>query len=156
LRDGLVFLSFYVKNEVEKSFGQNKGEFMFKRYLSTILTGLLVLSIGPTLVFAQSGADAAKVKAEVTKRGVNEKKPVRVKMLDGSKIKGYISQVGDESFTLTPSKTKQPKVIAYQDVKRVEGRGLSGGARVGIIVGAAIAGTLLIIYIAFENAVRNN
>lgn len=131
---------------------------MLKRYLSFVLIGLLAFGTGVPSVFAQTQTDAhaEKIKAVVAKRGVNEKKRVRVKMLNGVKMKGYISQIGDDSFTLAISKTRQPVVVAYRDVSKIESGGLAGGARVGIIVGAAIGATLLVIYIAFENAVRNN
>ncbi len=129
---------------------------MFKRYLSTVLVGLLVFGANTSYIFAQTNNNAEKIKAAVLKRGTSEKKAVRVKMLNGSKMKGYISQIGEDSFTLTFSKTKQQTVIAYRDVEKVEGRGLSGGARVGIIVAAAIGGGLLVLYIAFQNAIRNN
>ena len=131
---------------------------MLKKYLSIGLVGLLIFGANASFIFAQtsSNSNAEKVKAEVAKRGTSEKKTVRVKMLNGSKLKGYISQIGEDSFTLTFSKTKQQTVIAYSDVARVEGRGLAGGARVGIIVAAAVGGTLIALYIAFQNAVRNN
>ena len=130
---------------------------MIKKYLSIVLIGLLVFSANTSLIFAQTNtADAEKIKADVMKRGTNEKKSVRVKMLNGTKLKGYISQIGEDSFTLTDSKTKQPTVIAYRDAAKVEGRGLAGGAKIGIIVAAAAGATLLVLYIAFQNAIRNN
>ena len=130
---------------------------MIKKYLSIVLIGLLVFSANASLIFAQTNtADAEKIKADVMKRGTNEKKSVRVKMLNGTKLKGYISQIGEDSFTLTDSKTKQPTVIAYRDAAKVEGRGLAGGAKIGIIVAAAAGATLLVLYIAFQNAIRNN
>jgi hypothetical protein len=39
------------------------------------------------------------IEAEVLKRGTGDNKRIRVKMLDGSKMKGYISQSGEDSFT---------------------------------------------------------
>ena len=130
---------------------------MIKKYLSIVLIGLLVFSANTSLIFAQTNtADAEKIKADVMKRGTNEKKSVRVKMLNGTKLKGYISQIGEDSFTLTDSKTKQPTVIAYRDAAKVEGRGLAGGAKIGIIVAAAAGATLLVLYVAFQNAIRNN
>lgn len=130
---------------------------MIKKYLSIVLIGLLVFSANTSLIFAQTKtADAEKIKADVMKRGTNEKKSVRVKMLNGTKLKGYISQIGEDSFTLTDSKTKQPTVIAYRDAAKVEGRGLAGGAKIGIIVAAAAGATLLVLYVAFQNAIRNN
>ncbi len=129
---------------------------MLQRYLTILLVGLLAFGANTSFVFAQTDSNSEKVKAEVLKRGTSEKKRVRVKMLNGSKLKGYISQIGVDSFTLTYSKTGQQTVIAYSDVARVEGRGLAGGARVGIIVAAAIGAGLLVLYIAFQNATRDN
>jgi hypothetical protein len=131
---------------------------MLKSYLSLILIGLMAFGTNVQPVFAQTQTDAhaEKVKAVVVARGVNEKKRLRVKMLNGVKMKGYISQIGDDSFTLAVSKTKQPVVIAYRDVSKIESGGLSGGARIGMIVGAAAGAALIIIYVAFENATRNN
>jgi hypothetical protein len=130
---------------------------MFKSLLSAALA-VVLLAGGSLPVFAQTvdASNAEKIKAVVARRGVNEKKRVRVKMLSGVKMKGYISQIGDDSFTLAISKTRQPVVIAYRDVSKVESGGLSGGARVGIIVGAAVGAGLLITYLAFLNAIENN
>jgi len=130
---------------------------MFKSLLSAALA-VVLLTVGSLPVFAQTvdASNAEKIKAVVARRGVNEKKRVRVKMLSGVKMKGYISQIGDDSFTLAISKTRQPVVIAYRDVSKVESGGLSGGARVGIIVGAAVGAGLLITYLAFLNAIENN
>lgn len=131
---------------------------MFIKYLASFIVVILLFNGGSLFLYAQTNADknAEKVKAAVLKRGTSEKKSVRVKMLNGTKMKGYISQIGEDSFTLKGSKTKQPKVIAYRDTAKVEGRGLAGGARVGIIVAAAAGATLIVLYAAFQNAIRNN
>lgn len=131
---------------------------MFIKYFASFIVVILLFNGGSLFLYAQTNADnnAEKVKADVLKRGTSEKKSVRVKLLSGTKMKGYISQIGDDSFTLKDSKTKQPKVIAYRDTAKVEGRGLAGGAKVGIIVAAAAGATLIILYAAFQNAIRNN
>lgn len=129
---------------------------MLNRYLSIVLVGLLVFGANTSFVFAQTDNNTEKIKAVVAKRGVNEKKRIRVKMLNGVKMKGYISRIDDDSFTLAISKTKQPVVIAYRDVSKIESGGLSGGARIGIIAAAAAGGTILVLYLAFQHAIRNN
>ncbi len=131
---------------------------MLKSYLSLILIGLLVFGGSVQSVFAQAqpDANAERIKAVVAARGVNEKKRIRVKMLNGVKMKGYISQIGDDTFTLAISKTRQPVVIAYREVSKIESGGLSGGARIGIIAGAAVGGGILVLYLAFQHAIRNN
>ena len=134
---------------------------MLKKYLSIFIIGLLIFGAETSFVFAQTKTDNApsnieKIKSDVMKHSTGEKKRVRVKMLNGSKLNGEISEAGEDSFTLTYSKTKQSTIIAYRDVKRVEGRGLAGGAKIGLIVGIAAAATLTVLYIAFQNAIRDN
>ena len=77
-------------------------------------------------------------------------------MLNGTKMKGYISQAEEDSFTLTDSKTKQSTIIAYGDAAQVKDSGLSKGAKIAIGVGIASAATLTVLYIAFQNAIKDN
>ncbi len=133
---------------------------MIKRYLSIVLVGLLMFSANSTIIFAQTSADkdasnAEKIKAKILKRGTGEKKKIKVKMLDGTKMKGYISAAGEDSFTLTDSKTKESTVIAYRDVSDVYS-GWSTMSKIGVGVGIAAAATLTILYVAFQNAIEDN
>lgn len=91
----------------------------------------------------------AKIKANVVKRGTGENKRVVVKRLDGTKLKGYISQTSEDSFTLTDSKTKQSNLIAYRDVTQVKGSGLSKGAKIGIAVGVAAGAAAIFVISLF-------
>lgn len=65
---------------------------------------------------------------------------------------GYISQILDDSFDLTDSKTKQPTTIAYRDVTQGKKPGWSTGAKIalGVVIGVAAAATVL--GIAIRNA----
>jgi hypothetical protein len=105
--------------------------------------GMPNLALGQTL---DGDKHVQKIKADVAKRGIGEKARVTVKLQDGSKLKGHISQAGDESFTLTDARNGQTKVLAYRDVAQVKGRGgLSLIAKIGIGVAIAV-GTLAILY----------
>lgn len=117
---------------------------MMKKYLSFILCCLLLTTANSTLISAQTRADndaanIAKIKADVAKRGTGENKRVKVVRRDGTKLRGFISQVSEDSFTLTDSKTRQNNSIAYRDVKRLQKSGYSKGDKIvlGIIIGAA-------------------
>jgi hypothetical protein len=131
---------------------------MIKKYLSVLLVGILVFGTSSALVFAQTtdktASKAEKIKAEVLKRGTSEKKRVKVKMFDGRKIKGYISQTGEDSFTLTDSKTRQPVVIAYRDAAEVSS-GWSKSSKIGLIAGAAAAATLTILFFVVKYDVEH-
>jgi len=131
----------------------SEGKFMIKKYLSFALCCLLLVTANSSLISAQTKTDndassVAKIKATVIKRGTGEKKRVTVKMLDGMKLKGYISQSGEDTFTLTDSKTKQSNSIAYRDVAEVKNR-LTKGDKIalGIVIGAAATAAVVVISI---------
>ena len=123
---------------------------MLKRLFSIGLVVLLFHAGNSLLVHdvarAQSDAAADKVKARVSKRGTGPKAKVTVKLKDNTKLKGYISQAGDDSFTLADSETGQTRTLNYQDVAEVKKPGgLSWPAKIGIGVGAAL-GVLALVY----------
>jgi hypothetical protein len=80
----------------------------------------------------QQTAQAAKVKAEVQKRGTREGSRVKVALHDKSQQKERISVINEDSFSLTDQKTGQVKTISYADVKSVRGSGLSDRTKVRI------------------------
>lgn len=117
---------------------------MLRKCLSFVLTGLLIsiINIGPVMALATSGDQSPlmeKIKEEITKRGVGEKARVSVRLLSGTKVKGYVSDAGEDTFVITDAKTKQATTIAYRDVEQVKSKGLSTGAKIGIGVGIGVA-----------------
>jgi hypothetical protein len=125
---------------------------MIKKWLSFALICLLLVTASSSLISAQTKTDniassIAKIKAVVAERGTGENKRVKLKMLDGTKRKGYISQADEDSFTLIDSKTKQADLIAYRDVAKVENRASRGDkVALGIIGGAAAVGAIVLGY----------
>lgn len=126
---------------------------MIKKCLCFAFICLLLVTANSSVILAQTKTDntalsIAKIKANVLKRGTGENKRVEVRTLDGTKLKGYITQANEDSFTLTDSKTKQPSVIAYRDVAKVKNR-LSKGDKIalGIVGGAVAVGAIVLISI---------
>jgi hypothetical protein len=93
----------------------------------------------------QEASQSAKVKAEVQKRGIGEKSRVKVKLRNKAEVKGYISKIEDTSFEVTDKNTRLATMIPYADVEKVHGPGLSKGAKIGIIVGAAVVVVAVVI-----------
>ena len=124
---------------------------MIKRWLSFTLSCVLLAAANVSLISAQTQSDQtassiAKVKTAVLKRGTGENKRVKVKMLNGTELKGYISKAGDDFFELTDSKTKQSRSIFYRDVAKVKGNGLSKTAIISLAgLGAAAAVVLYVV-----------
>ena len=112
-----------------------------KRTLTTLfLAHALVLStLGPA-ARAQSSLNAeTKAKAEVVNRLNKKETRVKVKLRNGSEVKGRLTQSSENSFTLTDEKTGSRSDIAYADVVNVEGRGMSKKKKTFIAIGAAVA-----------------
>ena len=112
-----------------------------KRTLTTLcLAYALVLStLGPAARAQSSLNTETKAKAEVVERLNKKETRVKVKLRNGSEVKGRITQSSDNSFTLTDEKTGSRSDIAYADVVNVEGRGMSKKKKVFIAVGVGAA-----------------
>jgi Flp pilus assembly protein TadB len=129
---------------------------MSKKLLSLTLVGLLLHAVNaaPVMAFAQAGQGERrieKIKADVAKR-VGKKNRVTVKLQDGSKLKGRITQAGEDSFKLTDAKTGQTSTLAYRDVTKVEGQGISLAAKIALGVGIAVVAFVVIVAIGITSS----
>ncbi|MBA3713487.1 MAG: hypothetical protein H0W76_13725 [Pyrinomonadaceae bacterium] len=121
---------------------------MLKKSLIITLAYLLLLTaLGFQPTYAQSTRDsqtAERMRAEVAKLGVSKAARVEVKLRDKTKLKGYISKIADDSFTLVDSDTGASHALNYADVVQVKkpGKGLS--AKIWIIVGVAAAAAVIV------------
>lgn len=123
---------------------------MFKKYLTVIIAVLLInLTLGSS-VFANSKDDkfAAKIKANVAKLGVGKDALIEVKLKDGTKLKGYCSEINDESFAVTDKNSQAATEVPYSKAKQVKGNNLSTGVKIAIGVGIALAVIVLIEFLA--------
>jgi hypothetical protein len=125
-----------------------------RSFLSAFLSmSVLVASMAGT-VFAQAGADA--IRSEVERRLRENKKKVVIETRDGRKVKANITSAGTDSFTIVENKSTQSITIAYADILRLTGTGWSTGAKIGLAAGIGGGITALILYVAFQRAIRNN
>jgi len=76
---------------------------------------------GPVQIDIVRSTRASKIEANVQKRGVGENSQVRVKLLNGHEIAGYLSKIEMMSFSVTDKKTNQTTTISYEEVQRVRG-----------------------------------
>ena len=104
---------------------------------------------------AQTGKDdllVAKARADVSKRGTGRDARVEIKLRDNSKVKGYISEAGQYSFTVTDSKTGASKTMSYADVAQVKKQSGGLSTRTWVILGA-VAAAVVVVGIAVKPAV---
>ena len=132
---------------------------MFRTFLSLVLAGLLVLGLSAAPAYAaQVNNDAQaveKVRLKVAKIGVGAKARVTVRMKNGTKMKGFISQAGADNFTVRDRNTGEPTNISYGDVLKVEdnrGHSTLRNVLIGVGIGAgAFLAVILIVFASLED-----
>jgi hypothetical protein len=127
--------------------------------MKRFVTCLLVFMLGfPLSLWSQSAVlpedQNAKVKTDVQRRGAGESSRVRVTLRNQSEVKGYISQIDAETFQVTDRKSGHVTTIAYHDVTRIRGAGMSTGAKIGIATGIGVA--FVIVAFAFVHSRLNH
>ena len=129
---------------------------MLRRILTTVLSGILLgATLGLPAARAQTGDDARlteQTRAAVQKAGVGREARVEVKLRDDTKVKGYVSGAGADSFTVTDAKTGAAQTLAYTDVARVQRQGNGLSARTKVIIGAAVAAGLVVTWLIVKPA----
>jgi sRNA-binding regulator protein Hfq len=106
---------------------------------SAVFAGQAAQAPGTAQVQTQETPRATKVKAKVQKRVIGENSRVKVKLVNGAEVKGYISKIEERSFTVTDKKTGQTTAVFYADVQKIQGPGLSKGDKILIGVGVGVA-----------------
>ncbi len=128
---------------------------MFKKYVTAILTILVINLFLSSIAFASTKESklerAEQTKAAITKLGTGTDAKVQVKLYDGTKLKGYITEINSTSFSLMNEKTQAVNEVPYSAAKQVKGNNLSTGAKIAIGVGIGIAATILVLYLIVIN-----
>ena len=83
------------------------------------------LSLGAT-IYAETKVEketkfAEKVKTDVAKLGTGKDSRIQVKLKDGTKLKGYVSQISENSFVVVDEKTGALAEVPYPNAKQVKG-----------------------------------
>ena len=122
---------------------------MLKKICSVVLAALLLQSAAVP-AFAKSNAEkeaarAEKVRTQLAKLGTGRDARVRLELRDKTKLEGYISEAGAESFVVTDS-AGMATTVAYPQVSKAQGHNLSTGAKIAIGIGIGAAIVLLIIW----------
>ncbi len=98
---------------------------MLKRILCLALAGLLVnLAAGASPVRAASKEEkqarfAEQVKEGIAKLGTGTDARVEVRLRDKTKLKGYVSKIGEDDFAITDGKTGAATTVSYAQVEKL-------------------------------------
>jgi hypothetical protein len=125
--------------------------------VSLIVLLLNLVGVIPAYANSQDEAQARsarKVKDGIMKLGTGESARVQLTLRDGRKVKGYIREVGEDSFVVVEAKTGAATTVTYAQVKEIKGNNLSTGAKialkVGAVVGIVLGLSILLVVILFH------
>ena len=123
---------------------------MFKKILCVIVAGVLLGMAGVTPAYAGSKEDrlAEKVKEGISKLGTGPAARIEVKLLDKTKLKGYVSEAGEQSFVIVDEKTGATSTVPYSQVQQAKGNNLSKAAKIAIGVGVIILPIAIALFFA--------
>jgi hypothetical protein len=126
------------------------GQRVTKKAMILALSWLLICAVSTPPVLGSTKEKEArfaeKVKAGILKLGTGPEARIEVRLRDKRKLKGYITEVGNDHFAVTDPKNGATEMISYSQVKQVKGNNLSTGAKIAIGV-AIIAGILALIIV---------
>jgi hypothetical protein len=122
---------------------------VLKKICSAILAALL-MQAAAVPAFAGTKAEkearrAEKVRTQIARLGTGRDALVRVELRDKTKLQGYVSEAGPDSFVIT-NKAGVATTVAYPQVAKAGGNNLSTGAKIAIGAGVAAAIILLILW----------
>ena len=116
------------------------------KLMPALLMLALMLSPVRRAALAQQRLDESsvvKIKTDIARRLRDEKTNVSVRLRNGSELNGRITQAAENVFTLKEQKKGTQHHISYTDVMKLKGKGLSKGAKFGILTGI-VAGAVII------------
>ncbi len=114
-----------------------------KKVLAATLAGLMInlafIASAPANSRPDKGAQlVAKVKVAVAKLGTGSSARIEIKLSDGARLKGYVSETAEDDFVIVDDRTGGARAIPYPQVRHVKGNNLSTGAKIVIGVGIVI------------------
>jgi len=94
---------------------------------------------------------AEKVKAGISKLGTGSGARIEVKLRDKTKLKGFVSEAGEDSFVVVDEKTGASSIVPYVQVKQVKGNNLSTAAEIAIGVGVILLPIVVVLLLVSKS-----
>ena len=114
-------------------------------FVLTVALAIICSTVGP--IFAQTKADkkAAKMKAEITKLGTGPTAHIYLRLNDGSRVAGYVSEIKADSFVIVSDQSGAATEIQYADAEKASRpkTGMSNIKKGFLIFGGVLSGVLV-------------
>lgn len=130
---------------------------MLKKICSVMFSALL-LQAAAVNAFAGTNAEkdarrAEKVRAQFAKLGTGPDARVKLELRDKTKLEGFVSEAGADSFVVTGADGRAT-TVAYPQVRKAQGNNLTTGDKIAIGVGIGAGVTLLVLYLIYVSNER--
>ena len=113
---------------------------MVKLWLSLVLIYLLVFTAAPVLASARPDKQAQttdEIRAKIGRMGIGRRARVKIRLKNGTKLKGYLEQVGESEFVIKDN--DRGASVLYGDVASVEeNRGRATGKTIALWAGLGL------------------
>jgi len=113
---------------------------MLKKHLSFVLV-ILILNLSlASMALANNDSKrqtVEQIKATVSKIGIGSNSRIEIKLYDGTKIKGYVTEITDDDFSVMNEKTKSVVKIPYPQAQQAK-KSHKGLAIAGIVIGVVV------------------
>lgn len=120
---------------------------MIKKNVILMILAVLTLTASQVQPMrAQTGnanQSVEKIRLKVQEIGTGEKARVEIKFTNNTKLKGYISSISADTFTIVDTKAGIAQDISYTEVQQVKKSGGISKTKLGIIIGAAAAAVIV-------------
>ena len=122
---------------------------MLKKICSVTLAALLLqAAAAPALAKSAAEKESKRVemvRAKLDKLGTGNDARVKLELRDKTRLEGYISEAGPESFVVV-NKAGVATTVAYPQVAKAKGNNLSTGAKIAIGIGIGAGIVLLVLW----------
>jgi len=133
-----------------------EGQKMLKNVLCLVLVGFLLSLAGVRPAYAGSKEEketrfAEKVKEGISKLGTGTDARIEVKLRDKTKLKGYVSEAGEDSFVIVDEKTSATSRVTYAQVKQVKGNNLNTAVEIAIGVAVILLPIVVVLLLVSQS-----
>jgi hypothetical protein len=91
------------------------------------------------------GSFSREGEAGVSKLGTGPAARIQVKLRDKTKLKGYVSEAGEDSFVVVDEKTGATSRVPYPQVQQVKGNNHSRAVEIAIGVGVILLPIVIVL-----------
>lgn len=131
---------------------------MVKKITTFVLLAAM-MNVCAAFAFANTPAEKearqmTKIKTAIQKLGVGEKSRITLELKDKTKLEGYVSEAGEDSFAVTNPNTGATTSVAYPQVGKVRGHNLSTGAKIAIGVAIAIGIAIAVLFATNQDEIE--